>query len=85
MVRPGDKQLRAASRPYQPQGASRLGVWPHRNASPRESRMRGLGTGAALGSRSSVRHPIRSLGPGHRAPSQAELRYEGLLNVKGYS
>ena len=64
MLRAGDKQLRAASRPYQPQGASGLGVWPHHNASPRESRARGLGTGAAHGSRPSVRHPTRSPGPG---------------------
>ena len=68
MLRAGDKQLRAASRPYQPQGALELSVWPHRNASPRESRARGLGTGAALGSCPSVRHPARSPGPGRRAP-----------------
>ena len=85
MVRPGDKQPRAASWSYQPQGASGLGVWPQPNASPWESRARGLGMGAAIGSRPSVRHPTRSLRPGRRAPSQVELRYEGRLNVKGDS
>ena len=76
MLRAGDKQLRAAPRPYQPQGALELSVWPHRNTSPRESRARGLGTGAALGSRPSVRHPARSPGPGRRAPlpSRASAR-----------
>ena len=64
MLRAGDKQLRAASRPYQPQGAPELSVQPHRNASPRESRARGLGTGAALGSRPSICHPTRSPRPG---------------------
>ena len=49
--RASDKQLRATPWPYQPQGASELSVWPHRNTSPRESRAWGLGTGAALGSR----------------------------------
>ena len=73
---PGDKQLRAASRPYQLQGALELSVRPHRNASPRESRARGLGTGAALGSRPSARHPTRSPGPGRRTtlPSRASAR-----------
>ena len=76
MLRAGDKQLRAASRLYQPQGAPELSVRPHRNASPRESRTRGLGTGAALGSRPSVRHPTRSPGPGSRTPlpSRASAR-----------
>ena len=64
MLRAGYKQLRVAPWPYQPQGALELSVWPHRNPSPRESRARGLGTGAALGSRPSVRHPSRSPGPG---------------------
>ena len=89
MLRAGDKQLRAAPWSYQPQGATELSVWPHRNTSPRESRARGLGTGAALGSRPSIRHPARSLGPGRRAPSRAEpqrgKRYEGRLSVKGDS
>ena len=64
MLRAGDKQLRADSRLYQPQGAPELNVQPHRNASPRESRARGLDTGAALGSRPSVGHPTRSPRPG---------------------
>ena len=68
MLRAGDKQLRAASWLYQLQGALELSVRPHRNTSPRESRARGLGTGAALGSRPSARHPTRSPGPGRRAP-----------------
>ena len=68
MLRAGDKQLRAASRSCQPQGPLELSVRPHHNASPRESSARGLGTGAALGSRPSVRHPTRSPGPGRRAP-----------------
>ena len=55
MLRAGDKQLRAAPWPYQPQGALELSVWPHRNTSPRESCARGLGTGAALGSHPSIR------------------------------
>ena len=64
MLRAGDKQLRAAPRSYQPQGAPELNVRPHRNTSPRESRARGMDTGAALGSRPSVRHPTRPPGPG---------------------
>ena len=89
MLRAGDKQLRAAPRPHQPQGAPELSVRPHRNTSPRESRARGLGTGAALGSRPSVRRPARSLRPGRHAPSRAEPQrgkmYEGRLRVKGDS
>ena len=34
MLHAGDKQLRAAQWPYQPQGASELSVWPHHNTSP---------------------------------------------------
>ena len=49
MVCPGDKQLRAASRPYQPRGASGLSVWPQRNASPRESHTRGWARGLRSG------------------------------------
>ena len=49
-------------------GSPELSVRPHRTTSPRESRTRGLGTGAALGSRPSARHPTRSPGPGRRAP-----------------
>ena len=64
----GDKQLRAASRPHEPQGAPKLSVRPHRNATPRKSRARVLGTGAALGSRPSARHPTKSPGPGRRTP-----------------
>ena len=45
-----------------------LSVQPYRNASPWESYAWGLGTGAALGSRPSARHPTRSPGPGRRAP-----------------
>ena len=57
-------------------GSPKLTVQPHRNASPQESRARGLGTGAALGSRPSVRHPTRSPRPGRRAPlpSRASAR-----------
>ena len=33
-LRAGDKQLTAAPWPYQPQGATRLSVQPHRNAFP---------------------------------------------------
>ena len=75
MLRAGDKQLRAAPWPYQPQGALELNVWPRCNTSPRESRARGLGTRVALGSRPSVRHPTRSPGPG-RSPlsSRASAR-----------
>ena len=90
MLRAGDKQLRAAPWPYQPQGALELSVWPHRNSSPRESGVRGLGTGAALGPRPSAHHPTRSPGPGRRAPLprprrgqvwQLFARQGGLLSI----
>ena len=49
MLRAGDKQLRGASRLYQPQGAPELSVRPHRNASPRESCARGWTRGLRSG------------------------------------
>ena len=45
MLRAGDKQLRAAPWPYQPQGATRLSVEPHRNAFPSGESREGAGHG----------------------------------------
>ena len=45
MLRAGDKQLRAAPRPHQPQGATRLSVQPHRNAFPLGESREGAGHG----------------------------------------
>ena len=89
MLRAGDKQLRAASRPYQHQGAPELSVQPHRNASPRESRARGLGTGAALGHAQAYAAlpgpPDLVVTRPSRAEPRRGQRYEGCLHVKGDS
>ena len=45
MLRAGDRQLRAASWPHQPQGATRLSVRPHRNAFPSGEPREGAGHG----------------------------------------
>ena len=45
MLRAGDKQLRVTPWPYQPQGATRLSVQPHRNAFPSGEPREGAGHG----------------------------------------
>ena len=76
MLRAGDKQLRAAPWPHQPQGATRLSVQPHCNALPSGESHEGARHGGYAQVMPSVRHPARSLGPGRRAPlpSRASAR-----------
>src|SRR3954466_2877637 len=51
MLRAGDKQLRVASGPREPQGAPSSVAGLIATPPPRERRARGLGTGATIGSR----------------------------------
>ena len=65
-------------------GSLELSVRPHRYASPRERRARGLGTGAAPGSRPDARHAARPLRPGSsHVPPRAEPRYEDPFERQG--
>ena len=72
MLRASDKQLRAAPRPHQPQGATRLSVQPHRNAFPSGESREGTGHGGYTQVMPSVPHLARPHGPGLRAPLPSE-------------
>ena len=86
MLRAGDKQLRAAPWPHQPQGAqssvSSLIVTPSLGSAARGGWARGLRLGHAQTHATQPGPP----GPGSsRVSPRAEPRYEGRLSVKGDS
>src|SRR3954466_6925454 len=85
MLRAGDKQLRVASRPREPQGAQSsvagLIATPPPGSAVRGGWARGLRMGHAQ-----PYAPARPLGPGSsRVSPRAEPRYEGRLRFKGDS
>ena len=86
MLRAGDKQLRVAPGPHQPQGAqssvSSLIVTPPLGSAARGGWARGLRLGHAQTHATQPGPP----GPGSsRVSPRAEPRYEGRLSVKGDS
>src|SRR3954467_495441 len=86
MLRAGDKQLRVAPGPHQPQGAqssvSSLIVTPPLGSAARGGWARGL----CLGHTQTYATQPASPGPGSsRVSPRAEPRYEGRLSVKGDS
>ena len=85
MLHAGDKQLRAASRSYQPQGAPELGVQPHCNASPLESHARGLRSGHAQAYATQPGPSDLVVARPSRAEPRRGQRYGDCLHVKGDS
>ena len=86
MLRAGDKQLRVAPGPHQPQGAqssvSSLIIMPPLGSAARGGLARGLRLGHAQTHAAQPGPP----GPGSsRVSPRAEPRYEGRLSVKGDS